>query len=161
MVVTLVNYPAWGVRDKIKPTSNEKQTQMIKITNEQKKSIEDCVKAVYAKAEKLWQRGFPLPSVFMQNHGTTAGKAWYRENRITLNPGLFNENEKEFFERTIPHEAAHLIAWQIYGKDLESAHGWQWKEVMWRLGYKATRCHSYATESVRRKTISDLRKVEW
>lgn len=70
-----------------------------------------------------------------------------RENewKIDLNYGLFLRNTESFFIDTIPHEVAHVIAWeQFKGK----GHGKEWKQVMTDFGLVPTRCHNYDVTNV-------------
>ena len=57
--------------------------------------------------------------------GTDAGlpAAWYfrrhrlaGENEIRLNPVLLLENQREFIDEVVPHELAHLLVWQHFGR---------------------------------------------
>ncbi len=52
-------------------------------------------------------------------------------------------------KRTPGHEAAHIIAWVVFG---DRGHGWRWKMVARELGIADTRCHTYKVPpTVRRK----------
>jgi SprT protein len=88
-----------------------------------------------------------LPRIKWDLRGTTAGKAYYRENLIRLNPVLLQNNEERFINRTPKHEAAHLIAFLKHG-GLIKPHGPEWQRVCWALGIPATRCHSYDVSAV-------------
>lgn len=92
------------------------------------------------------------PEVLYKLKGTTAGRAFPRQHKIDLNEGLLVRNYNEFFQTTIPHEAAHLIAPQVYGE--RCGHGDKWITVMRVLGVKEiTRCHQYdVTETKIHKT---------
>jgi len=67
-----------------------------------------------------------------------------------VNGKTFKENYKEFCERTIPHEVAHIIAFQIFGT---KGHDYAWRRIMNDFGCDSTRCHSYDTENSTVRTI--------
>lgn len=96
--------------------------------------------------------------------GTTAGKAWWRKTgcfTIQINQGLLEENPQGFWDDTIPHEVAHLIANEFF-KEIAldgCGHGDLWKFVMIKFGKKPTRCHDYSVESVRGKRSQDIVEV--
>lgn len=84
----------------------------------------------------------PYPSIEFTSRGRRAGSAYTMSNRIKLNPVLLNENGDDFISRTPGHEAAHIIANNVFGK---SGHGPNWKLVMRFLGQDPSRCHSFDT----------------
>ena len=96
------------------------------------------------KARQLFGRDFPAPRVTFDLRGRTAGTAQYSTNHIRFNDVLLRENEDAFVARTVPHEVAHLLAGQIYGRGIRP-HGPEWKNVMRRLGLVPSRCHTYDT----------------
>lgn len=96
-----------------------------------------------ALAEKHFGRSFPIPKIEFNLRGRAAGRAHYSENLIRLNTHLFRENENEFIARTVPHELAHLIAYQVFGRE-GTGHGHNWRFVCRVLGMTdVTRCHHY------------------
>ncbi len=59
---------------------------------------------------------------------STAGKAWMERGLIELNPRLLGVEEAEV-ERTLRHEAAHLLAyWRARGRRIQS-HGAEWRQA--------------------------------
>lgn len=120
------------------------------ISAEDKSRISQKVEELYQKAKTIfpnlekWNR----PSWDAKVTGTTGGYAYLLQNRISLNAGLFNRNKDYFFNDTIPHEMAHLIAFIVYK---ERGHGPAWKNTMKRLGYEPTRCHSMDVSETKRK----------
>ena len=82
--------------------------------------------------------------------GRCAGKAFLQTRELRFNKVLFKENYKEFCERTIPHEVAHIIAFQIFGT---KGHDYAWRRIMNDFGCDSTRCHSYDTENSTVRTI--------
>ena len=131
----------------------------MQLTTEQVKRVTDKVKEVYAKAEVEFKREFKLPLVGFRLMGRTAGWAYYVENKIEFNSVLLVENEKDMLEDTVVHEIAHLISWQVYGRE-GRGHGWMWKSVMNRLGVEPTRCHDYDTTMVAQGRNAMVRKAK-
>lgn len=127
----------------------------MKATDEQTAKLLQAVKDTYVKAEKLFGRSFPQPTVVVKDIGTTAGQAWYRENKLLFSETLYVQNENDFLRDTVVHEIAHLIAGQLFGWAIQP-HGLEWKAVMLRLGVNPTRCHCYDTKDVKRKKVIDM-----
>ena len=67
--------------------------------------------------------------------GTAAGCCVIKRRQTVLrfNPVLLAENTEEFLLRTVPHEVAHLVAYQLYGKNIKP-HGSEWKTLMALFG---------------------------
>lgn len=106
--------------------------------------VEDKVLETYIKAEAIWQRQFELPLLQFDLRGTCAGRAYYRDYQIRLNPVLLFENQTDFIEQTVPHEVAHLLTFTLHtGQTRLMPHGHEWKSVMSALGLKPIRCHNY------------------
>jgi SprT protein len=66
---------------------------------------------------------------------------------IRYNLQLLWENGERFLSRTVPHEAAHLIAQRLHGARIRP-HGEEWQAVMHLLGADPSRCHTYDTSRV-------------
>ncbi|MEM6911363.1 MAG: SprT family zinc-dependent metalloprotease [Verrucomicrobiota bacterium] len=64
---------------------------------------------------------------------STAGRAWLRDKRIELNPGLRTLGEEEV-ERTLLHELAHLVATARAGRRRIAPHGPEWRQACADLG---------------------------
>ena len=64
---------------------------------------------------------------------TTAGRAWWPDRSIELNPKL-KECEPEELWRTLKHELAHLIAYERCGRRHIEPHGPEWMNACNDLG---------------------------
>lgn len=104
----------------------------------------EVAKNTYPTVLKDWK----LNKIHFTIRGTTAGKARFSKNEIFINPGLFVRNREKFFETTIPHEIAHLIAFAVFR---DNGHGEGWKHVMRLFKVPVNRCHTYDTTEVRQK----------
>jgi predicted SprT family Zn-dependent metalloprotease len=64
---------------------------------------------------------------------TTAGRAWWPDRRIELNPKLRNFAAEELW-RTLRHELAHLVAYERYPRRRIDPHGPEWQAACAELG---------------------------
>lgn len=104
-------------------------------------------------AEQHFNRAFPMPQVEYDLRGVKAGVAYLQQNRIKLNRTLLQENPDEFIRQVVPHEFAHLIAFQCYGR--VKPHGREWQAIMQELfGLPADTCHQFDVQSVQGKTFA-------
>ena len=118
------------------------------ITTELQFAVETKVLELYINAQKVFGKMFDLCKIEYKDMGTTAGKAHYYENRITLSPTLLKENSTNFINQIVGHEIAHLITFNLYGQFIKP-HGKHWKSVMLNLNLNPARCHDYNVASVK------------
>jgi SprT protein len=72
---------------------------------------------------------------------TAAGRADYRQKRISLNPRLAEHPEE--VDRTLRHELAHILAQFRAGRRRISPHGPEWQQACCDLGIAGEkRCHA-------------------
>ncbi|MCX6873846.1 MAG: SprT family zinc-dependent metalloprotease [Verrucomicrobia bacterium] len=64
---------------------------------------------------------------------TTAGRAWWPDRAIELNPKLKDLPSEELW-RTLKHELAHLIAYERAGRRHTDPHGPEWQAACAELG---------------------------
>lgn len=83
-----------------------------------------------------------IPVSYRSDMKGTAGIAYVNSKKIELNAQLFLANTEKFFERTIPHEVAHIITKMVHPHAKQS-HGPEWRSVMDHIGVDSTRCHTY------------------
>ena len=99
------------------------------------------------KANHYFNKAFSAPTVSYNVRGLKAGVAYLQQNEIRLNPILLEENGDEFIRQVVPHELAHLLVYQQFGR--VQAHGKEWKMMMEQvLGVPAELYHCFDTKSV-------------
>jgi SprT protein len=64
---------------------------------------------------------------------TTAGRAWWPDRTIELNPKLRDFDPEELW-RTLKHELAHLVAYERSGRRRIDPHGPEWQLACTDLG---------------------------
>jgi SprT protein len=69
---------------------------------------------------------------------TTAGRAWWPDRRIELNPKL-KEYDLDEVWRTLKHELAHLVAYERNGRRRIDPHGLEWQVACDDLGIPGER----------------------
>lgn len=126
-------------------------------------------------ANGLYGLSIPHIPVTFNLRGTTAGQAWTGGKNgasIRYQPELMEQNEKDFFEDTIPHEVAHIVVHYLYPNSkvrrgtynyrtgrttyrrVVKPHGNEWKRVMRDFGVKPERCHTYDTGNVGQRKLA-------
>ena len=93
--------------------------------------IEEC----YRLAEERFERSFDRPRVELD-----------REGEVVTARVIYRDHNADFLLQTVPHEAAHLIAHELFGSRIRP-HGPQWQAIMTDLYLlPATRCHDYPVQ---------------
>jgi SprT protein len=119
------------------------------VTPETKSRINQKISDINDICMSIYDRKFDFSLVFKQI-GTKAGTANLRFNIITLNPDYFsNGHMEDMINRTLPHEIAHLVAYQLFG---DRGHGRGWKMVMRQFGLEPSRCHSYSLKGIKTRS---------
>lgn len=79
-------------------------------------------------AEDYFSVSFSIPTVNLHQRGKIAGSAHLQKNLIKLNRKLFIQNFDDFLRQVIPHEVAHIICYQQFGR--VKPHGAEWQSLM-------------------------------
>jgi SprT protein len=108
----------------------------------------DKLAGLRVKARELYGVNIK-PTVSYDLKGLAAGQANYQHNRIRLNRELLEKYAADFIAQTVPHEFAHLVAYQKFGRRIKP-HGSEWKSVMVALGAEPSRTHSFKVAPTRR-----------
>lgn len=123
------------------------------LTTELKSLLLTKVFTCYDEAQRILGREFPFPEVLFNQRGKVAGCALLQKNTLKFHPTLYQQNQEHFLMHVVPHEIAHLLVWQLYGKT--SPHGKEWKNIMIGVfGLPPERTHQYNVENIGIKTIN-------
>ncbi len=117
-------------------------------------------------ARNWWRKGVKIfgaeigemPEVKMNSRLTsTAGRAFIHSDPqyIDLSCYLMVRYMDEFFEDTIPHELAHIIAFRMFEC---SGHGPEWKRVATELYGNCSRQHTMITKSLANKGFTKIER---
>lgn len=111
-----------------------------------------AIEHYYQKAELYFNQTFARPTVKLDLKGLSAGTATPTLNKLRFNKELFSNNQQHFLKQTVPHEIAHLLAFQLFGQKIRP-HGKEWQQIMNNVyQLPPERCHRY---SVRRKPTTN------
>ncbi len=107
-----------------------------------------AIEGYYQKAELFFKQAFIRPTVKIDLKGLSAGTATPALNLLRFNKELLLNNQQLFLKQTVPHEIAHLLAYQLFGQKIRP-HGKEWQQIMSTV-YQLSpeRCHRY---NVKRK----------
>jgi SprT protein len=89
---------------------------------------------------------------------TTAGRAFWNENRIELNPNLLQDHAHSVHE-VLVHEAAHLAAFLLHGPRIRP-HGREWRQLVRQAGHRPAACHRLPLQGLRRRRYLYLRMCD-
>lgn len=123
------------------------------LTQSLQQELLDKVEQCYAVATRRLKREFPLPQVLFNQRGKIAGCALLQKNVLRFHPLIYQQNHRHFLEHVVPHEIAHLLVWQLYGKT--APHGRHWQQIMNEVfELPALRTHQYDVDNLGIKTIT-------
>lgn len=112
-----------------------------------KMQVQRQLKRNLEQANLYFNRQFTPPTVSFAVRGVKAGVAYLQQNEIRFNPVLLQENGQEFIQQVVPHELAHVLVHQLFGRI--APHGKEWKMVMEQVfGVPAETYHCFDTASV-------------
>lgn len=98
-------------------------------------------------ANCFFQKEFQAPIISYNVRGLKAGVAYLQRNEVRFNPILLEENGQDFIRQVVPHELAHILVYQQFGR--VAPHGKEWKMMMETvLGVPAETYHCFDTTNV-------------
>jgi len=99
---------------------------------EQRREVESATETFICRAEQLYKRRFERISVEFDLSGRAAGmfKVYGSKRWIRYNPWIFAKYYEENLSDTVPHEVAHYIVHEVYGRGRVRPHGEQWQDLM-------------------------------
>lgn len=125
----------------------EQQQQLRHLHWQVNRKLSACLRL----AEEYFQCKFARPTVSYNVRGVKAGVAYLQQWEIRLNPILLLENQQAFIDEVVPHELAHLLVYQRFGR--VAPHGKEWQMVMKEVFHLAAKTHhQFAVASVQGET---------
>lgn len=122
-------------------TSNTGQLRQLKM------QVQRQLKHHLEQACTYFNKTFIPPNVDYTVRGVKAGVAYLQRNEIRFNPILLAENGLSFIQQVVPHELAHTLVYQQFGR--VQPHGKEWKMMMEQVfGVSAEIYHSFDTQNV-------------
>ncbi|NMH58630.1 SprT family zinc-dependent metalloprotease [Alteromonas ponticola] len=126
-----------------------------------------CEQLVH-QASTFFKHPFPTPTITFNRSGKNAGTAFLQQNRINFHPILLVENWQEYINQVVPHEVAHLVVYQQYGRRRQlktglfskrsvtvKPHGVEWQHVMEDVFQtRALTTHNFDISSLGIRTVS-------
>ena len=101
---------------------------MPKIPESIQHQIIDRVDTLIAEAIAYTGCQVKTPSISFRRSGGNAGTAHLQRNHVNFNPIFLADNFTEYLNQVIPHEIAHIVVFQCFGK--VKPHGKEWQSVM-------------------------------
>lgn len=97
------------------------------------REAKDLTHSFIRKAEAHFGRSFTLSAITFDLVGGTAGRlvVYFNSNTylIRYNRLMLEEHPAHVLKKTVPHEVAHLVAFQLHGPKI-APHGKEWRSVM-------------------------------
>lgn len=125
------------------------------LTDSQQRELERLTCSYIEKARTSFpQRAIRDVNIAFNLSGSAAGQYHAGECLIKYNPLIAALHFKEFSARTVPHEVAHHIVWELSPgrKKQIRPHGREWKTVMHIFGVtNIRRCHEYDLAGIKVK----------
>ena len=123
------------------------------LNSQLKSELLTVVERCYRTAEQCLGRQFPRPEVLFNQRGKIAGCALLQKNMLKFHPKIYEQNKAHFLEHVVPHEIAHLLVWQVFGKT--APHGRQWQHMMVNVfNVPPSRTHQYNVDDIGIKHIT-------
>ncbi|GGA79490.1 protein SprT [Neiella marina] len=90
--------------------------------------LEQHLQQLLKRAAEAFDYRFERPTLMLNQRGTIAGSARLQTQVLRLNPVLLVAEPQAFIGQILPHELAHLLVHQLYGR--VAPHGAQWQQMM-------------------------------
>jgi SprT protein len=87
----------------------------------------------------------PDPTIRFDLRGKAAGQVRTTDGHgclVRYNAHILRRHPDEFLAQTVPHEAAHVVAFNVFGPRVQP-HGREWQAIMGMFGANPERCHNY------------------
>ncbi|QUG93377.1 hypothetical protein GR140_32070 (plasmid) [Pseudomonas putida] len=115
------------------------------------RQVTEKVRDSLAIAERHFGRNFKLDDLLFDLKGRAAGMCVFSRItntfKIRINRTLLEIAPAHVIDTTVPHEVAHLVAYQVYGMKIPP-HGQEWQSVMVDVfGLQPGRCHQIDTST--------------
>lgn len=125
----------------------------IRLPIQLQQSVMSCLRENLQLANQRLNSQYLEPTIVYRKKGTIAGTAHLTEWMIQLNSLLLLENGQPFIEEVVPHELAHLLVFQHFGKVKPHGKEWQWmmKEI---LGKAPQRTHHFSVKNSQKITYN-------
>ncbi|MDO6693670.1 SprT family zinc-dependent metalloprotease [Aliiglaciecola sp. 3_MG-2023] len=98
------------------------------INPEQQTRIQRRLIECIQMADRYFNQTFVAPQLLFNQRGNIAGTAHLQKNIIKLNATLLKDNFEEFMQTVLPHEVAHIVAFQRFNR--VKPHGIEWQSIM-------------------------------
>jgi SprT protein len=126
---------------------------VIRLNDDLELRITNKVKETIDKINNHFGLDMPVPKIYYDITGTTAGIAKYKTMSIHLNTALLLNNIEDSINVTVPHEVCHLTTFYLHRKEskpgMPKPHGAAWKLMMWVAGASAKVTHDYDISEIK------------
>lgn len=112
-----------------------------------------------ASAARHFDAKLVQPAIRFDLRGKSAGQVRTEDGRrctIRYNPSLLERHPEEFLARTIPHETAHVVAFNMFGPRVQP-HGREWQAIMGLFDASPERCHRYDVQGLQTRRLRRYR----
>ncbi|MEQ5800983.1 SprT-like domain-containing protein [Halomonas sp. H10-9-1] len=109
------------------------------------RALEERVAAAWGLCREVHPH-LPMPRVWLDLRGRSAGQAHFGRGGLRFNPVLYAENRVDFLVEVVPHEMAHWLVHHLEDGPQARPHGREWQTVMRRLfGLEPRTTHRFDT----------------
>ncbi|ABG40884.1 protein of unknown function DUF335, SprT [Paraglaciecola sp. T6c] len=94
-------------------------------------NVVERVRICMEQANTQLQSNLAMPKIHFNQRGRIAGCARLQSNELRFNPVLLTDNYTTFINEVVPHEVAHLVVFNLYGR--VKPHGKEWRGIMQQI----------------------------